>query len=71
MWVIMIRNEGVEIDQVGPFDAECVADMFCAGFLEPAMPECKFHITELASPQSIWESLGKPIPQSGKPIIAS
>jgi hypothetical protein len=61
-WMIEITVDGCITGRVGPFDAECVADMYCAGYLEPAMPNAKFLITDLDDPEKLWKSIGSPAP---------
>ncbi len=59
-WMIEITVDGTVTGRVGPFDAECMADMYCAGYLEPAMPAAKFLITDLDDPETVWKRLGSP-----------
>lgn len=58
-WIILIAVDGVRTGEVGPFDAECVADMYVDGYLKPAMPNSTFTILELTSPQKMFEMLGE------------
>lgn len=62
-WIILITVNGDRTGEVGPFDAECVADMYVEGYLKPAMPEAIFLILELTSPQAMFEALGEPEPK--------
>lgn len=49
-YIIEIKIDGTVSGHVGPFDAECVADMYCDTYLVPNMPAATFQIIELTNP---------------------
>jgi hypothetical protein len=56
-YLVEIKVDGIVTGRVGPFDAECVADMYCSAHLEPAFPDATFYITDMDSPASFLNVL--------------
>ena len=57
MYIILIAQGGIQINIVGPFESEFMAQMYLDGYLRKAMPNYIFGIRSLTSPQAMFEFL--------------
>lgn len=61
-YIIIIKVDNKRIGIVGPFDAECVADMYVDRFLAKWMPNATFTVEKLISPERMYMAIGNPPP---------